>query len=368
MNNDLILYKKVPLSTPDANLLCVELNRPASLNALNLEMVSTLYQILHDAESNDQIKAVFLSGIGPHSFCAGGDIKEMYHSAHESGDEQYKTADDFFKAEYHLDYMLHNYKKDLIVYGHGIVMGGGMGLLQSAKIKIITPTTQIAMPEIAIGLFPDVGAHYFLNQIPKPWGRFMALTGAKINAREALELNLADIISSLSSQDVLDILIKHYANHNSLEVNDLSLYFTEYFDLFSRLSSEYNTVDALFNEIHNLDEIIRLSKHYLHDTHQDLWVSNALNAMLNGSYQSVLVTNKAFNYTQSLSLKETFQLDYILAQNMIRTDDFIEGVRAQVIDKDKTPRWTYSLERPLNCETLTQLFTPHCANNLLFDT
>jgi enoyl-CoA hydratase/carnithine racemase len=128
---------------------------------------------------------VILQGEGDRAFCAGGDVVAMYHAMQANPNTVPASLQDFFTREYQLDYLIHNYKKPLLVWGNGIVMGGGLGLMSGASHRVVTESARIAMPEITIGLYPDVGGSWFLNQMPECCGVFFGLTGASINARDA---------------------------------------------------------------------------------------------------------------------------------------------------------------------------------------
>ena len=169
------------------------LNAPKALNALSLEMIQTLSKQMDEWEQRDDIVALWLDGAGGKAFCAGGDIVQMHKSmVKHAGEGRNPFTEQYFAEEYALDYRLHRSQIPVVVFGDGIVMGGGMGLLQGADFRLVTPRSRMAMPEITIGLFPDVGGSWFLNRLPGKVGLFLGLTGVHINGREAVEVGLAD--------------------------------------------------------------------------------------------------------------------------------------------------------------------------------
>ncbi len=171
----------------------ITLNRPEALNALTLPMVRDLTRLLTHWASHPAVQAVVLMGQRAEgkasAFCAGGDVRFFYQAAQA----QDPALQAFFTEEYALDHLIHRYAKPCIALMDGIVMGGGMGLAQGAKLRVVSERSTLAMPETQIGLFPDVGGTWFLGQLPGHFGEWMALTGQAIGAGDALELGLADV-------------------------------------------------------------------------------------------------------------------------------------------------------------------------------
>ena len=162
----------------------ITLDSPRSLNALSEDMIIAMQRHLDAWAEDPDICLVILQGAGERAFCAGGDIRQLYDVL--GTDQSEAEATRYFNAEYRLDYTLHTYRKPLICWAHGVVMGGGLGLLAASRYRLLTPSAQLAMPEISIGLFPDVGAGYFLNRLPEGMGLFLGLTGARLNQIDSL--------------------------------------------------------------------------------------------------------------------------------------------------------------------------------------
>jgi len=177
----------------------ITLNRPQALNALSLDMIRDLSLLLRHWAQAPQIEAVALLGAGrpgkPAAFCAGGDIR-FFHQAALAGDA---ALADFFTEEYALNHLIHHYAKPTIVLMDGIVMGGGMGISQGAKLRVLNEQSRLAMPETNIGLFPDVGGGYFLGQCPGHTGEWLALSGHAVAAGDAIELGLGDVFVQSSA-------------------------------------------------------------------------------------------------------------------------------------------------------------------------
>ncbi|WP_060764741.1 enoyl-CoA hydratase/isomerase family protein, partial [Pseudomonas fluorescens] len=164
------------------------LNRPAGLNAITLDMVRQLTAHLQAWADDTEVYAVVLRGAGEKAFCAGGDIRSLYDSF-KQGDTLHQ---DFFVEEYALDLAIHHYRKPVLALMDGFVLGGGMGLVQGADLRVVTERSRLAMPEVAIGYFPDVGGSYFLSRIPGELGTYLGVTGVQIRAADALYCGLAD--------------------------------------------------------------------------------------------------------------------------------------------------------------------------------
>ena len=206
-----------------ARIGIASLDAEKSLNALSLPMILALTDRLEAWAKDPNIVCVLLRGNGPKAFCAGGEVRSLAQACREQPGEVPALAAQFFAAEYRLDYRLHTYPKPLICWGHGYVLGGGMGLLQSAAIRIVTPSSRLAMPEISIGLYPDVGASWFLSRLPGKLGLFLGLTGAHINGRDALDLGLADRFLRDDQQDELidGLLQLNWQEQTPMQLNSL---------------------------------------------------------------------------------------------------------------------------------------------------
>ena len=186
------------------------LTKPTALNALDLHMIKLLIPQLEKWQQDPKIAMVFLDGSGERAFCAGGDIVSMHTSMcnaqvnKENPDVANSLAlQDFFTQEYQLDYLIHTFSKPVLVWGNGIVMGGGLGLMSGGSHRVVTENSRIAMPEISIGLYPDVGGSHFLNMMPAGCGLFLGLTGAFINASDALYSHLADYFVPHDAKETL---------------------------------------------------------------------------------------------------------------------------------------------------------------------
>jgi enoyl-CoA hydratase/carnithine racemase len=328
------------------------LNVPKTLNCLSLEMVDLLQGKLRGWAADPLIAAVILQGAGDRAFCAGGDLHSLYRSMVEhEGQGAWGTpyARDFFEREYRLDYSIHTYPKPLLCWGRGIVMGGGIGLMAGASHRVIATDARVAMPEISIGLFPDVGGSWLLNRVPGRAGLFLALTGAPLNAADAVYAGLAQFRLEPDAWPELleDLLALPWAGHPgrggpaARSINDGLLRraiharepspgdpgpLKQHTFLINTLCTEMN-LRVIYQEVAALA------------FHEDPWLAAAANAMLAGSPGAARLAFDLQRKTRMLPLPDVFRAEYVAALHCAAGGDFREGIRALIIDKDKKPRW-----------------------------
>lgn len=334
------------------------LNAPRALNALSLEMIRLLMPRLERWAEDAKIAAVWLEGEGDKAFCAGGDVLDLYRAMTEGKPQQ---GEPFFAEEYRLDYRIHTYPKPIIVWGNGIVMGGGLGLMAGASFRVATENSHLAMPEVGIGLFPDVGASWFLNRMPRRTGLFVGLTGAALNAADAIFLGLADrFITHDQRQATLAALAE--ADWGSVQSDAAAIncvlrnceqQSTEQLPE-SRVRQHFDLIQSLTDTDTVADLVARVSA-YQGD---DGWLKKAAQNVAYGSPTAMAVFHKQLHVAQHASLAEAFQQELTLVANALRAGEFAEGVRALLVDKDKQPRWRYSKISELDPSWVDHFFTP----------
>ncbi len=352
-----VLIEAVPAANGQIGLLT--LNSEKTLNALSLTMVRTLSQCLLDWADRPDIHAIILKGQGSKAFCAGGDIQALYHSASHQNKGVCEDAERFFLEEYQLNYLIHTYEKPIICIGHGFVMGGGLGLLAGASHRVITETTKLAMPEITIGLFPDVGSTQFLNQVPYNLGYFLALTGTPINAADTLFCQLSDYVIEQSSINKLIDNLGQAQFGDGIDANhQLVTELIQSFELAqkqlkpSKIRENLQILERAFQ--HNaLCHIVDAINEF--DASND-FLASARNTMLSGSPLSLIAIYEQLKRHRYIDLQGALASELVLATNMIRHPDFAEGVRALLIDKDKQPRWRYSHYSQIPSSVIESLF------------
>lgn len=327
------------------------LTKPASLNALDLQMIHLLTPQLEKWQQDPQIAMVFLDGSGERAFCAGGDIVSMYKSmqASESNKndpdaENSLALQEFFTQEYQLDYLIHTFSKPILVWGNGIIMGGGLGLMSGGSHRVVTENSRIAMPEISIGLYPDVGGSYFLNKMPAGYGLFLGLTGAFINATDALHSNLADyFVPHEAKMSLFTKLLTADWQEHSLQ-QTLSSICDDFHSLHGEEWPQGNLTthqDWLTNLASQTD--VTQAVNYIQSTNSDdnKWLSKAQRTLSAGSPITAHLVFEQLQRGKNMTLAECFQMELGLSCQCGEFGEFQEGVRALMIDKDNQPNWRF---------------------------
>jgi enoyl-CoA hydratase/carnithine racemase len=325
------------------------LNTPKTLNGLSLEMTRLLAKKIEVWANDPKLAVLVLKGAGDKAFCAGGDLHALHHSMVDNQGRaaiENQHAGTFFAEEYALDYRLHTFPKPILVWGDGIVMGGGMGLMIGASHRVVTDTSRLAMPEISIGLFPDVGGTWMLNRLPGKTGLFLGLTGAQIGAADALFAGLADyhLTRNLWPTLLEQLLTKAWVNsaQQSRLQNDALLD-----DLLAGLASTPTVAMGPLQQHLSLiqaccagSDLNRIVTAVLALTeHADPWLQRAAKTLAAGSPGSARLTFTLLKRVKHLSLAEAYRVEWMAGLMCASHGDFQEGIRALLIDKDKQPKW-----------------------------
>ncbi|MQA37007.1 enoyl-CoA hydratase/isomerase family protein [Rugamonas aquatica] len=319
----------------------ITLNAPGSLHALTLNMIRMVYQALQDWAANDAIACVVLQSSTDKAFCAGGDVRTLRNAIlAEPSAMPNLLAQSFFSEEYRLDHLIHTYPKPVVVWGGGIVMGGGLGLLAGASHRVVTPTTRIAMPEITIGLFPDVGGSWFLPRMPGRSGLFLGLTGAALNAHDALFTGLGDYflpqeqreasIAALAAaewQGDAGAVVDRVLRSLSLATDALPV---------SEVRQNWDTINTL-TAGRELGEVVAAITAYQGDV---VWLQRAAASLAKGAPSSAALVWELQKRSRHLSLADVFRMELVVALQCCAHPDFPEGVRALLVDKDNAPQWS----------------------------
>lgn len=372
INTDIVLFEELKCAN-SMRIGLATLNTPKTLNGLSLDMTRLLASKMESWAKDDGIAAIILRGAGEKAFCAGGDLHSLYHSMLENKgktpvDNAY--AGTFFAEEYALDYRIHTFPKPILVWGDGIVMGGGMGLMMGASHRVVTDTSKLAMPEITIGLFPDVGGTWLLNRLPGKTGLFMGLTGAHIGAADALFAGMADyhlprsawdgLITGLKAtpwvnqkqgmdehalrvvnDDYLNTLLHSLSTDPQPEVGPLQ----QHMPLIQRLCSGSD-----LNKI--VSNLLALS------THEDPWLQRASKTLSAGSPGSARLTFTLLQRCKHVSLAEVYRIEWTAGLMCAASGDFAEGIRALLVDKDKQPKWNPPSLKEATAQWVEKFFQP----------
>jgi enoyl-CoA hydratase len=315
------------------------LSRPEALNALNLPMIKALHEQLQQWETDSDIHAVIVQAAPGKAFCAGGDVRWLYEKGLANDPQQLQ----FFWHEYHLNHFIHQFKKPYIALMDGITMGGGVGISLHGSHPVASERFIFSMPETGIGLFPDIGASFLLSRCPGFVGIFLALTGSRLGAADALAMNLVKYV--IASEKFASIL-------QGLHQLDLSQ------NASARVSSYLNSMAVddespiqgnleKINDYFSRNSVIKIMAGLEAST--DPWAQTTLNTLQQKSPLSLEVTFEQMKKAKSMSLADCLKLDYCLVSHFMAGKDFYEGIRAILIDKDKKPQW-----QPSNVMSVTE--------------
>jgi enoyl-CoA hydratase len=312
------------LVTVDRGIGLITLNRPKAINSLTHPMVTAISQALTEWERDDDVSAVVLAGAGERGLCAGGDIVEVYNSAR--GD--HSVASSFWRDEYRMNAQIARYPKPYVSLMDGIVMGGGVGVSAHGSVRVVTDTTKMAMPEVGIGFIPDVGGTFILSRAPGLLGVHAALTGAPFAAGDAIAMGFAD---RFVPHDKLTAF-KDAIVGGGIDAA-LAAHGTE--PPASELLAQREWIDECYSG-ETVEDIVAA----LHG-HDAGPANDAANLIMTRSPISVSVALEAVRRAAKLdTLEDVLRQEYRTSCGSLRSHDLVEGIRAQVIDKDRNPKWS----------------------------
>lgn len=337
------------------------LNSERSLNALSGDMVDALFPTLQQWHTDDSIAVVLLQGAGEKAFCAGGDIVNLYNEMKSHPGDYAPAIEEYFTKEYKLDYLIHTFNKPFIVWGNGIVMGGGLGMMVGASHRVVTESSRIAMPEISIGLYPDVGGTYFLNKMPENCGLFLGLTGASINASDAKYTGLADhFILAEEKQNFVEQL-KHIKWGNTVALNHDKL--SDLMREFEQMSSSKLPIShvraqkSLIEHVTSFDNLSDIVNAIITCEVEDKWFNKAQKSLKGGSALSGHLVYQQLLRGKAMTLAQCFKMELSLSVKCGQYGEFFEGVRALLIDKDYQPKWKFADINDVDTEVVDWFFT-----------
>jgi enoyl-CoA hydratase len=322
----------------------IRLNRPKAIHALTTAMCAAILEQIEAWRTEDAVRAVMIDHAEGRGFCAGGDIRMLAESGAEDGAE----AREFFHTEYRMNERLFTFVKPTVAFMDGITMGGGVGLSLPCKYRVVTENTRFAMPETGIGLFPDVGGGWYLSRLPGRTGQFLALTGARIDGAECVFLGLAThFVPSVALEEVK---AKIAADPMAIEA------------IFEAFSEE--PPPARIEE--NLEAIDRL---FASDTLEDIyaaleedgsaWASKELATLRTKSPQTMKVALRLLKEGAHMHVfADEMRQEYAVGAHVVQRHDFLEGVRAVIVDKDNTPRWDPATPEGVTEHMLDTIFAP----------
>jgi enoyl-CoA hydratase/carnithine racemase len=328
MNQDEVIFEV------SGTLGLITLNRPKALNALTHNMCVKLYEQLQIWKLDSNIGAVLIKGAGGRAFCAGGDVVEIYNSgkANKQGDKTATAWRDFFRDEYRLNAAIHDFPKPYIALMDGFTMGGGVGVSVHGSHRVASEGTKLSMPETGLGLIPDVGGGYFLPRLVGEMGMYLALTGARVKAADCMALGICNsyvpseyhqqLIAALGAQDMLsDIAVDRIISSFSQTPQP------------SELIEKQADIDSCFSKA-SVDEIIAA----LH-LNGSVWAKGVVETIDKMSPTSLKITFRQMRLGAELDIHDDLKMEFRVVNRIILADDFYEGVRSIILDKDFAPKW-----------------------------
>ena len=374
--SDIVLFEELVCDN-GSKLGLATLNTPKTLNGLSLDMNRLLVSQFEQWADDANVVAVLLRGAGDKAFCAGGDLHSLYQAMTEHPDQSATVQGypgTFFSEEYAFDYRLHTFPKPIIVWGDGIVMGGGLGLMMGASHRVVTETSRLAFPEITIGLFPDVGGTWLLNRLPGKTGLFLGLTGAQIGASDALYAGMADYHLPRATWDSLIAQLKQQVwaqgatgqqassaeAAQAIRVANDSLIHAILDQLSVDPTPMMGTLQQHAPFIQKLcsgSDLNRIVANLLAlADHADPWLQRAAKTLAAGSPGSARLTFELLKRTKHVSLAEAFRIEMVAGMGCAVHGDFAEGIRALLIDKDKQPKWNPATLDGATAEWVSKFF------------
>ncbi|USX27531.1 enoyl-CoA hydratase/isomerase family protein [Oxalobacteraceae bacterium OTU3CINTB1] len=333
----------------------ITLDRPKALNSLSLPMLRDITAALLAWRDDSDVGAVVIRSSSEKAFCAGGDIRFFHDAGRATPQTGSALIEDFFTEEYSLNHLVHSYPKPYIALMDGVVMGGGMGIAQAgpdSRVRIVTERTRMAMPEVNIGLFPDVGGSYFLSRAPGGLGRYLGVTGVTIGAADALYAGLADHYVPADELEVLDAILESTPGAELVEA--IAAFAESFKDAagVSRLEANRADIDRHFGA----GSVPAIFKSLEADTTP--FALDTVRAMAGRSPLMMRATHELIRRGAALDMAGCLRMERALVRRVFDHGEVIEGVRALVIDKDNAPKWNPPSLEAVTEEMVRQLFEP----------
>ncbi|MFA6112712.1 MAG: enoyl-CoA hydratase/isomerase family protein [Sphingomonas sp.] len=332
------------LTQQDGKIARIRLNRPKAIHALNTAMCADILDALETWRTDLDVEAVLIDHAEGRGFCAGGDIRMLAESGAKDGAE----AREFFHTEYRMNHRLFTYAKPIVAFMDGITMGGGVGLSQPAKYRVATENTRLAMPETGIGLFPDVGGGWYLSRLPGRTGQYLALTGHRLDGAECLTLGLASHYLPSDRLDEAKARIAAEPQQIAAILDDLAAPAPD-----ARILAHRDAIDRLFAS-DLLEDIFAAL-----DADSGEWAQQQLTTLHTKSPQTMKVSLRLLQEGAMMpTFEDEMRQEYAVGAHVVQRHDFLEGVRAVIVDKDNAPQWDPPTPEGVTDHVIDQIFAP----------
>lgn len=352
----------------------IRLNRPKALNALTLEMTRGIVAALDEFEADSAVSLILLEGAGERGLCAGGDIRGLYESARAGGD----LGKIFWREEYILNARIARFPKPYVAFMDGIVMGGGVGLSAHGSHRVVTDKTKIAMPEVGVGFFPDVGGTWLLSRAPGELGTYFGLTGTAMTGADAVHARLADVVVASNQLPALREALTQAPERATGETVRAIIDRLAMHDVVAPIAAQRPLIDALFGRDSVEEIVVALTQNTSETDSAEIDTSGfdpsgfaqaTLRTMRGNSPTGLKLTLKLLRLARhSTSLEECLAREYRAALEIFVNHDFPEGIRAAVIDKDRNPKWSPARIEDVTPQMIARYFAPRGDDELIFPT
>ena len=337
----------------------IELERPKALNALSTGMIRAMHAALERWREDPEVLAVVVRSGHPRAFCAGGDIRFLYESFQR---DDLAARDTFFSEEYRLNHAIFTYPKPYIALLNGVVMGGGMGISQGAHrtggLRVVTASTRMAMPETRIGLFPDVGAGWFLARTPGALGRYLAVTGETIGAADALYAGLADVyLDDAALPALVETLRTEAFEHGSDVIACVERECAAQKVTPTPEASPLATTRAFIDRHFALPDVAQILASLQAESGDEAaeWAEQTIGVLRERSPLSMAISLEVVSRAEG-AMADCLRRDLDLTRTCFAHGDVVEGIRARIIDKDNAPRWRFDRIEDVRADDVAQMF------------
>jgi enoyl-CoA hydratase len=320
-------------------VMTIILNRPHEINALTTEMVRLIRQALEEARTEDHFQFVLVSGAGGRGFCSGGDLKMLAEAAKE---KDFERTGQFFREEYALDLYIHRFPKPVVVMAEGVTMGGGLGLAAGADIVVVTERTLMAMPETRIGFFPDVGSTgWMFTKCPAGYPEYLGLTGYEMKGIECVRLGLAHCFAGEGRLQELKEVLANYPERLSSEKKLGVVQLKSFISLFIEKVSPSNLEmdEWIAKYFSGKDSVLEIMALLFQCSSWNRFCEDAYHRMTERSPTALVLTLRLLRHNEGRPLEEVFPIEAKATRFIISHPDYIEGIRAYILDKDEKPHW-----------------------------
>jgi enoyl-CoA hydratase len=328
----------------------ITLNRPKALNALNMPMIERMHEALDSWQNDPGVTAILARGAGERAYCAGGDLKDTWQAMQ---DPELSWYIQLFRREYALDWRIRTYPKPFIALIDGIVMGGGAGVSVNGAYRVATERTRFAMPECSIGIYPDVGATWFMSQFPGKMGLFLGLTSLQAGGSDAHYLGAAThYVTSGHLPALTDALAQAASSQDVASSVRSTLDRFHEQPASSHLAGLQSAVDCVFGQP-SLEGILAAL-----EREEGGWAADARAQIARNSPFSLAVCHRQLTTAQGLSFEDCLRREFFMSLHFGREADFREGMRAQIVDKDRNPAWRHRRLDEVDPSEVAAVFSP----------